>query len=95
MANTVDNIVDFDESPVTQIYGASYQNDHISHPNFLPCCHVLNSPISAGSVELPQSPRLFFTQFDPASSIIDAVSNSSSELFLVTTLIFLGGLGVG
>ena len=95
MADMSNNMVDVKEALLTQISGTSYLNDQLSHPEFLPCRHGWNFPGLEGSLDIPQSYLLRFTQFDPASSIISMVSFSSYEVFWVSTLVFLGGWGGG
>ena len=95
MAETGGNKVDVKEALLTQISGASYPNDQLDHPVFLPWSHGWNFPGSDGSVDLLQLSLLRFTHFDPASAIIAMISSSSSGVFWVTTLIFLGGWGGG
>ena len=83
-------LVDVEEALATQISGASYPNDQLSHPYFLPSCRYLKLPGSSVSVDLLQSSLLRFTQCDPASAIIDTASSSSTEALWVNTLVFLG-----
>ena len=82
--------MDIEEALATQISGASYPNDQLAHPNFLPSSHGRNFPGSDDLVDLLQLYLLSFTQCDPASAIIATASSSLPEVFWVTTLVFLG-----
>ena len=86
-------MVDVEEDIVTQIYGAPYLNYYLASPNFLPCRHGWKFSLSAVLVDLLQSSLICFTPCDLASVIIAMASSSSSEVFLVTTLIILGNWG--
>ena len=53
MADTGTNMMDVKEALVTQIYGTSYPNEQLTHPNFLPWHHGWNLPLSDLSWDLP------------------------------------------
>ena len=88
-------MVNFKEAVPIQISDASYPNGHLDHPDFIPWGHGWNFPSSAVSVDLLKSSLIHITNFYPTSAIIAVISSSPSEVFLVTTLIFLGGWGGG
>ena len=95
MVDTGGDMVDVKEALLTQISGASYPNDELPHPYFLPCRHGWNFCGSSVSIDLPYSSILRFTPFDPTSSIIVVVYYSSSKVFWETTLIFWASGGGG